>query len=65
MPPLHNIWIRGSQTFSGHVPLQHFDRWACTLKIYYDKKAEENKKNIIYVAYNVFLNWYIHWYMYK
>ena len=22
-------YARGSQTFSGHVPFQHFDRWAC------------------------------------
>jgi len=28
-----------------HVPLQHFDRWACT-KISDDKKVEENNKNI-------------------
>jgi len=26
--------------------LQHFDKWACTPKISYDKKAEENNKNI-------------------
>ena len=31
---------RGSQAFSDHVPPQHFDRWACTPKISYDKKAE-------------------------
>ena len=35
-----------SQTFSGHVPLQHFVIWACTSKTSYDKKAEENNKNI-------------------
>jgi len=31
---------------SGHVHLQHFDRWACTPKISYDKKAVENNKNV-------------------
>ena len=34
---------RGSQTFFDYVPLQHFDRWACTLKISFVKKSEENK----------------------
>jgi len=36
---------RGSQTFSDHVPLQHFDRWICTSKLSYDKKDEYNHKN--------------------
>ena len=40
------VKTRGSQTYSGHVPFQHFDRWACTPKISYDKKAEENNKNM-------------------
>jgi len=33
------IWRynRGSQRFADHVPLQHFDKWTCTPKIYYDK----------------------------
>ena len=44
---LHLMLVsRGSQTFSCHVPLPHFDRWACTLKISYNKKAEENNENM-------------------
>ena len=39
-------YSRGSQTYSGQVPLQHFDRWACTPKISHNIKAEENNKNI-------------------
>ena len=34
------VWCRGSQPFSKHVPFQHFDKWAFTPKIPYDKKAE-------------------------
>ena len=30
----------------GYVPLQNFVIWAYTSKISYDKKAEENNKNI-------------------
>ena len=33
-----------SISIDGHVPLQHFDRWACTPKISYDKNAVENNK---------------------
>jgi len=29
-----------------YVPIQHFDRWACTPKIAYDQKVEENNKYI-------------------
>jgi len=28
----HTLYDRGSQPFSDHVPLQHFDRLTCTLK---------------------------------
>jgi len=35
----------GVPKISGHVPLQHSDRWECTPKISYDKKVEENSKN--------------------
>jgi len=40
------FYNRGSQTYSGLVLFQHFDRWACTPNISYDIKAEENNKNI-------------------
>jgi len=40
---------------SGHVPLQHFVIWTCIPKISYDKKAEENNKN-------VFTNIGIYWF---
>ena len=40
-------WNRCSQLFSGHAPLQHCDRWACTPKIFCDNKAEENTENIL------------------
>jgi len=32
--------------FSGHVPIQHFERWACTSKIFYDKETEQKNKNM-------------------
>jgi len=35
---------QGSQPLDEHAPLEHFDRWACTPKISYDKKAEQNNK---------------------
>jgi len=58
------VYARGSQTFSGHVPLQHFDRWARTPKMSYDKKAEEIK-NIFTNMLVMILKTNIHWYMYK
>jgi len=43
-PTLTRMCVRSerkvSQSFTDHVPLQQFDRWACTTKISYDKKAE-------------------------
>jgi len=38
-------YSRGSQPFSDHLPLRHFARWACTPKISYDKKNEQNNIN--------------------
>ena len=37
--------VVGSQPFSDHVPLQHFDRWTCARKISCNKMAEWNNKN--------------------
>jgi len=64
-------WTTGSQLFSDHVPLQHFDRLACTPKISYDKKAEQNNKNPLNFYWNFYIleyleiiNIYIHFIFY-
>jgi len=51
--------------FSGHVPIQLFERWAYTSKIFYDKETEENNKNM-FTNKHVNIFWSnIHWYMYE
>jgi len=35
--PCDTVEIRGSKTFPDHVPLQHFNRRACTPKFFWQK----------------------------
>ena len=32
--------------FSGHAPIQNFEKWAWTSKIFYDKETKEKNKNM-------------------